>query len=189
MRGQKHAGRGITMLTTVNTKKVTSANYNVTTIEKKVDKLDKYFSDDAEATVHLIEYKNGKIKTEVTILHKGTFYRSEIIDDDYLSAIERAVNVIEGQIRKNKTRLKKRLRDGAFDKSATAAAPDESEDTPVVARTKSFAVREMEIEEAIMQMNLLSHEFFIFKNAKSGIINVVYKRSGNEYGLLIPTDE
>lgn len=153
-------------------------------ITKKLAKLDKFFSDETEATVNFAELKNERKKIEVTILYRDTFYRSEVDDIDCVSAIEKAIDILEGQIRKNKTRLKKRLRDGAFDKYT---AP-ETEITPTVVKTKKFKAGNMDIEEAITEMELLMHQFFIFRNADTDKLNVVYKRKDGEYGLLIPED-
>lgn len=153
-------------------------------VEKKLGKLDKFFSDETEAAVSFSEMKNDRRKVEVTVLYRETFYRGEVVDSDYVSAIEKAVDIIEGQIRKNKTKLKKRLRDGAFDKYSEL----EAESVPKIVRTKKFSVGTMDVEEAIMEMELLSHEFFMFRNAETGAINVVYKRLDGEYGILIPEE-
>lgn len=154
-------------------------------VKKKLAKLDKFFAEDTEATVNFAELKNDRKKVEVTILYKDTFYRGEIEDADYVSAIEKVVDVIEGQIRKNKTRLKKRLRDGAFDKYSK----DLVESTHEVVKTKKFKVGVMDVEEAITEMELLSHEFFLFRNSQTGNVNLVYRRRDGEYGVLIPEDE
>ncbi len=165
-------------------KKVSLTDKEKDMVQKKLAKLDKFFSDDTEATVNFRELKNERKKVEVTILYKDTFYRSEVDDTDYISAIEKAVDILEGQIRKNKTRLKKRLRDGAFDKYS---AP-EPEITPTVVKTKNFKIGNMDVEEAITEMELLMHQFFIFKNSDTDKLNVVYKRNDGEYGLLVPEE-
>ena len=151
-------------------------------VQKKLSKLDKFFSDDTEAAVNFAQLKNERKKVEVTILFKDTFYRSEVDDADFISAIEKAVDVLEGQIRKNKTRLKKRLRDGAFDKYSSP----EPEITPTVVKTKRFNVGNMDACEAITEMELLMHKFFIFKNSENDKLSVVYKRNDGEYGIIIP---
>lgn len=163
-------------------KKVSLTEKEKEMVQKKFSKLDKFFSDDTEATVSFRELKNERKKVEVTILYKDTFYRSEVEDTDYISAIEKAVDILEGQIRKNKTRLKKRLRDGAFDKYASP----EPEITPTVVKTKSFKVGNMDVEEAITEMELLMHQFFIFKNSETDKLSVVYKRHDGEYGMIVP---
>ncbi len=165
-------------------KKVTLTEKEKEMVQKKLAKLDKFFSDDTEATVNFAELKNERKKVEVTILYKDTFYRSEVDDEDYISAIEKAVDILEGQIRKNKTRLKKRLRDGAFDKYSSP----EPEITPTVVKTKSFKIGNMDVEEAITEMELLMHQFFIFKNSETDNLSVVYKRKDGEYGLLVPEE-
>lgn len=165
-------------------KKVSLTEKEKDMVQKKLAKLDKFFSDDTEAAVNFRELKNDRKKVEVTVLFKDTFYRSEVDDTDYISAIEKAVDILEGQIRKNKTRLKKRLRDGAFDKYTSP----EPEITPTVVKTKSFKVGNMDVEEAITEMELLMHQFFIFKNSETDKLSVVYKRKDGEYGLLVPEE-
>lgn len=163
-------------------KKQTLTDKERENIKKKLSKLDRFFSDETEATVCFTEMKNDKKRVEITVLFSDIFYRSEIEDTDYLTAVEKAVDVIEGQIRKNKARLKKQLRDGAFDKYSS----DLTQAVPLIARTKTFEVKEMDVEEAVMEMELLSHEFYIFKNITSGKLNVVYARKNGDYGLLVP---
>lgn len=163
-------------------KKVNLTEKEKEMVQKKLAKLDKFFSEETEATVCFAELKNERRKVEVTILYKDTFYRSEVDDTDYISAIEKAVDILEGQIRKNKTRLKKRLRDGAFDKYSSP----EPEITPTVVKTKSFKVGNMDVEEAITEMELLMHQFFIFKNSETDKLSIVYKRKDGEYGIIIP---
>ena len=153
------------------------------TIEKKLEKLDKYFSDECNATVTLSSRKNAKC-LEITILYDGTIFRSEVQDETFRNALDRAVYTIERQIRKNKTRLAKKLRSGAFDYGIVDTGEDFEEEKEFTIRKKSFAIKPMSIEEAIMQMNLLGHEFFVFKDDAEEKICVVYKRHDNTYGLI-----
>lgn len=158
--------------------------------DKKLAKFDKFFRDDAEATLKLRERKNGRKIIELTITSGGTIYRAETEDETYQNALDRDIYAIERQIRKNKTRLEKRLRDGAFERSISpeqeVIIPDEEEEGEFDIRTKKFSFKPMSPEEAILQMNLIGHEFFIFENDETHLINVVYKRHGNKYGLIIP---
>ena len=131
------------------------------TIENKLEKLDKYFGDDCEATVTLSSKRNLK-SLEITINAYGTIFRSETDDDTFRNALDRSIYSIERQIRKNKTRLSKKIRSGAFDEGIFDTGEDYEEDAEFVIRTKSFYFKPMSVEEAIMQMNLLGHEFFIF---------------------------
>ena len=158
------------------------------TAERKLQKYEKFFRDDAEATV-VISQKGNFDNLELTITSVGIFFRSEQSDETYQNALDKALNAIERQIRKNKTRLAKRLREGAFLK---ATAPDVSytddpeEETEFTIRTKSFKFKPMSCEEAIMQMNLLEHDFYVFSNDESGEVNVVYRKKDGTYGCIIP---
>ena len=158
------------------------------TIEAKIAKLDKYFSDECGATVTLSSRKNQKC-LEVTILSSGTIFRSEIQDETFRNALDRAINAIERQIRKNKTRLAKRLRSGAFDHGILDTGEDIEEEPEFIIRRKSFAIKPMSAEEAIMQMNLLGHEFFVFKDDATEKLCVVYKRHDKTYGLIAAEED
>lgn len=152
--------------------------------EKKLAKFDKFFKDDAVATVTLSR-KRSKEFLELTISSSGTLFRSEEENTTFNNALDDAMEAIERQIRKNKTRLEKRLREGAFLKEAANAAAIEEEPENVI-RTKTFDLKPMTVEEAILQMNLLGHEFFVFVNTETGETNVVYKRKDDNYGLIVP---
>ena len=152
-------------------------------IEAKLSKLDKYFGDDCQATVTLSSKHNKKC-LEITITASGTIFRSEVQDETFRNALDKAVYVIERQIRKNKTRLAKRLRSGAFDGGIIDTGEDFEEEAEFKIRRKAFTLKPMSAEEAIMQMNLLDHEFFVFKDDKTGEVNVVYKRKDGDYGLI-----
>lgn len=150
---------------------------------RKIEKLDRYFRKDASATVTFSE-ERGRHTVELTVKHSGMFFRAEETTTDMFASVDGAINSIERQIRKNKTRLEKRLREGAFDR----VIPDEIdyvEETYEVIRRKKIEVRAMSVEEAILQMNLLGHQFFMFKdidrNNKSAVI---YKRASGGYGLI-----
>ncbi len=153
------------------------------TIEAKLNKLGKYFDDSCTATATLSSTKKEKC-LEITIVSSGTIFRSEIRSDTFRNALDRAVDNIERQIRKNKTRLAKRLRSGAFDYGMIETGEEIEEDTEFTIRRKSFAIKPMSAEEAIMQMNLLGHEFFVFKDDKDEKVCVVYKRHDDTYGLI-----
>lgn len=153
------------------------------TIEAKLEKLDKYFSDECSATVTLSSRKNSKC-LEITIVSSGTIFRSEVQDETFRNALDRAIYTIERQIRKNKTRLAKRLRSGAFDQGIIDTGEDYEEEKEFNVRRKSFTIKPMSVEEAIMQMNLLDHEFFVFKEDTTEKVCVVYKRHDDSYGLI-----
>ncbi|MBQ9749702.1 MAG: ribosome-associated translation inhibitor RaiA [Clostridia bacterium] len=152
-------------------------------IETKLATLDKYFSDECEATATL-STKRDKKCLEITIVASGMIFRSEIEDETFRNALDRAINSIERQIRKNKTRLERRLRSGAFDEGILETGEDIEEEPEFIIREKSFPIKPMSVEEAIMQMNLLGHEFFVFRDDRDEEICVVYKRHDNTYGLI-----
>ena len=156
-------------------------------IERKLAKLDKYFKSEAtEATVTLSRKRNVS-SLEVTINAGGTLFRSEVEADDFRIALDQTVDHIEGQIRKNKTKLAKRLRENVMDMSMI---PDPVEDTPdesePIIRVKQFEFKPMTAEEAIMQMNLLGHSFYVYKDIVTGETCVVYTRKDGDYGLIEP---
>lgn len=158
--------------------------------EQKMSRLDKFFSEDAECTVMVAQAPRNAMRVEATVRSNGMIFRAETTEEDINDAVDRLVDLLVRQIRKNKTRLEKRLRTGAFTgEEAPAPAPVPAvadEDDYRVVRTKSFAVKPLDVEEAILQMNLIGHEFFMFVNADTGDINVVYRRQDGHYGLLEP---
>ena len=152
-------------------------------IESKLQKFDKYFDDDCSTTVTLSCKHNQKC-LEITIVASGTIFRSEVEDETFRNALDRAVYLIERQIRKNKTRLERRLKSGAFENVMLDTGEDFEEEAEFVIRRKRFSIKPMSPEEAIMQMNLLGHEFFVFKDDNTEEVCVVYKRHNNTYGLI-----
>ncbi len=152
-------------------------------IENKLQKFDKYFNDECSATATLSCKHNQKC-LEITIVASGTIFRSEVEDETFRNALDRAAYLIERQIRKNKTRLERRLKSGAFTEMMLDTGEEFEEETEFKIRRKSFSIKPMSAEEAIMQMNLLGHEFFVFKDDQSEEICVVYKRHDNTYGLI-----
>ena len=149
-------------------------------LQHKLGKLDKFFSEDAVAEVVLSQQRN-RMKVEITVRADGMVFRAEEVNEDALTAVDRLEEVLVRQIRKNKTRLARRLRDGLFEE-----LPDEEEADYQVVRTKSIPVKPLSVEEAILQMNLVGHQFYMFRNADTGEINVVYCRHSGDYGLLEP---
>lgn len=155
-------------------------------VSKKLGKLEKFFSPAAEAHVTMGIEKNRHI-LEVTIVFNGLTLRAEVENDDMYVCIDRAEDILEGQIRKNKTRLEKKLRAEALRaENFRSDLTIEEEHEFRVVRTKKFAIKPMTVEEAILQMNLLGHEFFMFSNSESGEANVVYRRKDGNYGLIEP---
>ena len=154
--------------------------------EKKVMKLSRYFEEDAEALIVFSVEKNRN-NVELTVHGAGTLFRASESTSDMFASIDAAVGTIEGQIRKNKTRLARRLRQDAFTRSVeeTSFAADEPEEELKIVRVKSFYFKPMTREEAVMQMNLLEHNFFAFRDEDNGgSFAVVYHRNDGGYGLL-----
>jgi len=157
-------------------------------VEKKLAKFDRFFREDAEATVKF-GYVRDLDRLEITISADGTLYRCEKEASTFEIALDECMDAIERQMRKNKTRLERRLREGAF--LADASAPQEDftdveEEGDFVIRTKEFTLKPMTPEEAILQMNLLGHSFFVFRDTLTEDVCVVYKRKDNQYGLIVP---
>ncbi len=151
--------------------------------EKRLGKLEKFFPDDCICDVMFKEQGGRKI-FEVTINNGGFVFRGEDSGFDFISSIDKVASVLERQIRKNKTRLEKHLRDGAISFAEDAFDIIEEDEEFDVVRIKPVLVKPMSVEEAIMQMNLLDHQFFLFKNADSGSIDLVYRRKEGNYGLM-----
>ena len=156
--------------------------------EKKLQKFDKFFKDEVEAVITLSRKKNLEC-LELMITANGTHFRSEESDSTFQNALDKAVDTIERQIRKNKTRLEKKFRGGAFDVDAYFEdnyADSSDEELEFEIRTKTFSFKPMSVEEAILQMNLLEHQFYVFTNQDTEQVNVVYKRKNGGYGLIVP---
>ncbi len=154
--------------------------------EKKVMKLARYFEEDAQALVVFSVEKNRN-NVELTVRGAGTWFRAHESTSDMFASIDAAVGTIEGQIRKNKTRLARRLRQDAFVRSVeeTSFAAEEPEDSLEIVRVKQFRFAPMTREEAVLQMNLLEHNFFAFRDEDNGgSFAVVYRRNDGGYGLL-----
>ena len=173
------------MNVTVNAKKMQiNQSFTEYANERLSAKLDKFFGDEADAKIMLTERKN-KIELELTVRYNQMLYRAEQIAEDKTDALDAAIDKIIRQIRRNKTRLEKRLKDSAFKQEFA----DTVEETDLsVIRTKKFKMRPMSVDEAILQMNMLGHDFFMFRNAASGEINVVYKRADEGYAVLEPDE-
>ena len=149
-------------------------------VEKKLAKFDRYFPENADAAVTFRKIRDMECM-EITISVGSTLFRAEEQADKYATALVRCVDTIEGQIRKNKTRLAKRMRTAFVSPDpAPGEAPDPADDAPFRIRTKRFALRPMTAEEAILQMNLLNHTFYMFLNADTNETCVVYKRDDGE---------
>ncbi len=157
--------------------------------EKKVGKLDRYFKTEAEANL-VFSVEKDRNKVELTIRSGGTILRVSESTSDMFASIDAAVTSMERQLRKHKARLEKRLRQDAFERSvpeeeASSFAPETAEDSYEVVRTKRFPIKPMTVDEAILQMELVGHTFFAFKNEENGgAFCVVYRRNDGGYGLI-----
>ena len=154
--------------------------------EKKVMKLARYFEEDAEALIVFSVEKNRN-KVELTVRGAGTWFRANESTSDMFASVDAAVGTIEGQIRKNKTRLARRLRHDAFSRTVetTSFAVEEPEEDLSIVKIKNFRFASMSREEAVLQMNLLEHNFFAFRDEDNdGAFAVVYRRNNGGYGLI-----
>lgn len=156
--------------------------------EKKLSKLKKLFSDEATVNVVVTLEKNRQT-VEITIRDKGMVFRAESTMPEMNDALDKTVDILMRQIRKNKTKLEKRMKSGSLDDFVQDTP--EIEEEPIeeyqVIRKKQVLVKPVTVDEAILEMNMISHDFFMFVNAATGEVNVVYKRSDGNYGLLEPT--
>lgn len=152
--------------------------------EKKVAKLDRFFRSDAEATVTFTNQKKGMVKVEVAVNAGGNLYRGESTTSDANASVDAAIANIERQIRKYKTRLGKRLREEEPVLPVEPEVEEETDDISII-RSKKFTIKPMSPEEAVLQMNLTGHDFFVFRNADNqDAIAVVYARKDGGYGLI-----
>ena len=151
---------------------------------KKFEKLDKFFSKDIEGKVTFSSVKNDKIFEATIYLPNSTILRAEESTSDMYTSIDIVLDNLERQIRKNKTKLQKKYQALETIRFEKISEPVEEEE-PKIVRVKNFDVATMSEEEAILQIELLNHDFFIFKNAKDSKTNVLYKRKDRNYGLII----
>ena len=156
--------------------------------EKKLQKVERFFDDSAEAKVTATVEKSCQI-VEVTVATRGMIFRSEERAQNMNEALDKCVDSLIRQIRKNKTRLEKRLREGSLDSVIITSEPEEEELDFNVVRTKHVSVKPQSVDEAILQMNLLDHQFYLFRNAETDEVNVVYKRQDGGYGVIVPEAE
>lgn len=155
-------------------------------VTKKLSKFDKFFRDGAEAFA-TFNRRHGEECLEITISANGTLFRAEKKGETFRNALDECMDSIERQIRKNKTRLEKRLREGAFEPAeGEEPVPNVEEERELIIRTKSFRIKPMTPEDAVLQMNLLDHEFFVFIDSVTENTCVVYRRHDGNYGLIVP---
>ncbi len=155
--------------------------------EKKLIKLDKFFKEEPEARIVVGAIKDNEY-VEASIFASGMIYRAEVIDVDVITAMDKIVDVIERQIRKNKTRLEKKIKRDAVADNILISGGNYTDGEDIsefkIVKKKRFTVKPMTAEEAVLQMNLLGHSFFVFKNAETDQMNVVYKRKDGNYAII-----
>ena len=158
-------------------------------IDRKINKLGKFFDDDLEAIVRLQQEKGGRHVAEITINVDGMVLRAEEVSGDMYMSVDKAIDKLVRQIGRHRARFEKRLRAGAFDGREVGesgeAEPDDGASN-ALARVKRFKLTPMSVEDAISQMDMLGHSFFLFINADTGITCVVYRRLDGDIGMLEP---
>lgn len=170
--------------------KITGRNIDITeglrkAVEDKIGKLDRYFTPDTEVHVTMSVEKERQ-KIEVTIPVKGNIIRSEQVSNDMYVSIDLVEEIIERQLKKYKGKIiDKKQAASFFNKGFLEEEYEDNENIKIV-KTKRFAVKPMDPEEACIQMELLGHSFFVFRDSETDEVNVVYKRKGNTYGLIEP---
>jgi len=167
----------------ITCKNFSASDHLKETIEKKFDKLNKYFSSDIVANI-MISMERGKQKIEATINAKGMIFRAEENSADIYESVDRILEKLSTQMSRFKTKLQKKHKDNKDLLFAGIPENDEEPEEIKVVKTKKFDLVPMTTEEAIIQMELVQHTFFVFLNMETDSINVVYKRKNNDYGLL-----
>lgn len=155
--------------------------------EKKLLKFEKLFSEDAAVNVVVTLEKNRQT-VEITIRDNGMVYRAESTMEEMNDALDKVVDILMRQIRKNKTRLEKRIKTGSIEDFVmhNSEADEFEDDDYKVVRKKQVIIKPISVDEAILEMNMVNHSFFMFINAETDEVNVVYKRADGNYGLLEP---
>ena len=154
--------------------------------EKKLSKLDRYFNREAEALIRFRQQRGGRNIAEITVSVNGLILRAEEVSNDMYLSIDRAVDKLESQIRRYRTKMEKHLRDPKPEAPEEVVEPVYEEASYDVVRTKRFSVKPMDVDDAITQMELLGHSFFVFMNAETDSMSVLYRRNDGAYGLLVP---
>ena len=154
-------------------------------VSEKLSKLDKYFivSENVEAKVLVRTYPYEQ-KIEVTIPTEYVLLRAEVVDQDLYNAIDLVIDKLEGQIRKYKTRLNRKSKDNKLAFNLASIEPLEEEEEDVLVKTKTITPKPMDMEEAIMQMELIGHSFFVYRDTETDAISIVYRRNDGDYGLI-----
>ena len=193
MSGRKPKGRkkgARRMIITISGKNIEVSDYLEELINKKVNKLDKYFPEDTQAHVTLSVERNRHI-VEVTIPYAGGIIRGEETSGDMYASVDNVLSKLEKQIMRHRTKLEKSLRAGAFRAPEPVYADaftqdDLDEEAAKVVKVKRFDIKPMTVDEAMLQLEMLGHSFYMFTNGDTNQINVIYKRKDGNYGLIEP---
>lgn len=154
-------------------------------VEKKLGKLSRYFHEEPEATIRFKVQKGARNIVEITVNAAGIILRAEECSNDMYLSIDHAVDKLESQIRRHRTKLEKRIRETELEPVIMEAPAYEEQNYDIV-RVKKFSIKPMGVEDAITQMELLGHDFFLFMNEEDETMNVLYRRNDGSYGLLKP---
>ncbi|MDO4748793.1 MAG: ribosome-associated translation inhibitor RaiA [Eubacteriales bacterium] len=155
-------------------------------VEKKLKKFEKIFSEDATVNVVVTMNKNNQT-VEITIKDNSMVYRAEKTQLEMNDAVDKCVDVLGRQLRKNKAKLEKKLKSGSIDDLFEAPIEDAEEEEYKIIRTKQIPLKPITVDEAILQMNMVGHSFYMFTNVDTNEVNVVYSRENGAYGLLEPS--
>ncbi len=166
-------------------RKVNLKDRFISMVEKRLAKFDRFFDDDAECQV-TVTVENNRQTAEITVKSKGFIYRAERTASDMETAFNEAADIIGKQIVKNKGKLGARIKRIENNYDEFGLSPDTVDDAYNIVREKRFHVKPMSVEEAVLQMNMLSHSFYLFLNADTESVCAVYRRNDDDYGLLIP---
>ena len=169
---------------------MTAKNFTITEtmrarIEKKLNKMDRYFREEAEAQVRLSQERNVRFIAEMTLLVGGVMFRAEEESDDMYASVDRALDRLDRQVHRHRAKLGKRAYAEALSEPEDMVPAWEEQPDELV-RVKRFAVKPMAVEDAIAQMDMLGHSFFVFINAETGITSVIYRRADGKIGMIEP---
>ena len=156
-------------------------------VDKKLKKLDKYFGGNTEAHVFM-HVEKGHHSMEATIVYDGITFRAEETSDNMYKSIDSVLKKIDKQIKHHRSRLEKRLKTGAFNGGESLDLNEAMDEPPIseIVKTKKFPVKPIDVEEAQLQMQLVGHNFFVFTNADTEQVNVLYRRKDGNFGLIEP---
>jgi putative sigma-54 modulation protein len=174
------------MVVTVNGKNIEVTDALREYAEKKVSKIAKFFEKSPRGAQVTLSTERGKHVVDITIQVDGLLLRGEEKTSDMYGSIDGAIDKIERQVRKYKTKINRKFREENKVVATLSPAPQEEATEPQIKRTKRFAMKPMTVEEAVMQMDLLAHDFYVFTNGETDQVNVVYKRKDGNYGLIEP---